>query len=1122
MSSSNSHVACAMVEAGSWRGTGYLVGPRTVVTSGHVVQHLSKKEDGTRVLEQSAEPLTVRFKTREIPATIEFLDSQADVAVLKLESAPEGVAPLEFADPAEVVGMIPCRAGFSRSEHVGADALLVSTNATNRFDLARMTLRAPKIADQLMVKAHALAGAPVLVAGRVAGHIVGAVRSPESLGQHFAGLVEAVPLEPILALLPEAVVGHAPRGDFVGPSPAAMQQSPPPIKPKEYHAFVSYRAVESGRKNDQDWVNALLDRLAARGFRAYPAPHLVFGDSDFEPRYGKPLARSQVALIVFSERCLDPPFDEEVAPILARLEADQSFRAIVLRLDDTPVPENLRAVKEHLTLGDQRATHDEDLPNGDAVLTVLRALVVKPEQAAGGSHDLIQLSPSSAPHGSDPDSDPGVAIAQAADDVMGALKKSGKNPELVRALALRWIDSGMPGSDVPVEAARILVGREHFDFALEVLDRAEAQAVAGGSTRNTSRLTRMRGAALGEAGQHDEAIKVLEGLRGKGPLDEWAAGILGSNYKQKWVKLGKTRRALLRRAYDVYAEAFSRTLSYYAGINAATLARQLGREEEARAIATLIRDRLDQPGVDYIWELASLGEANLLLGEYERALEFYEQAALQAEGNPGMTVSIREQFPLLLPETSEEVQATRKTLDALFELGRSAAFSGYRIDQPGDNTQRFPERRERLVRRRIKDALDLHDVSWGVCSAADGSDITFAECVLARGGEVEILLPYPRAAFRARRVAPKWRDRFDSLMSEATVVELSHQEPGEEDLVPLLLHCMDRVLDRAIRHASVRGEAPVMISVRNPDDGDSLSAFVLAAALDEGLAAEEISVSLDAPKHHPGSLHGPARGLTTESGESRSGLMRVKLGADSPVADSAARPESSGDYNTRHLVVIGIDRYESYMPRLINAKNDARGVAKVLVDSYGFKISAALYDEEATRDNIAAAIQEGLKDGSGSSGKVEEDDLVVIFFAGHGETERIPSGDNIGYLVPVEAPPESGRSAMITMSQVRDWTKLLPCRHLLIIFDSCFSGSALSGDTGSGDYSGWGRWVITAGAADQKVADGSAESEYPNNSVFTGRLLSVLEKGPVHIGLPSPLSVFFLAGYLVNQVSTLR
>jgi uncharacterized caspase-like protein len=73
---------------------------------------------------------------------------------------------------------------------------------------------------------------------------------------------------------------------------------------------------------------------------------------------------------------------------------------------------------------------------------------------------------------------------------------------------------------------------------------------------------------------------------------------------------------------------------------------------------------------------------------------------------------------------------------------------------------------------------------------------------------------------------------------------------------------------------------------------------------------------------------------------------------------------------------------------------------------------------------------------------VGEDDLVVIFFAGHGQTETMggSSGAKRGYIIPVDASVEGVFQTAIPMQQLRDLTNRLAANHVYYAMDSCYSG----------------------------------------------------------------------------------
>ena len=130
-------------------------------------------------------------------------------------------------------------------------------------------------------------------------------------------------------------------------------------------------------------------------------------------------------------------------------------------------------------------------------------------------------------------------------------------------------------------------------------------------------------------------------------------------------------------------------------------------------------------------------------------------------------------------------------------------------------------------------------------------------------------------------------------------------------------------------------------------------------------------------------------------------------------------------------VVIGINEYEK-VQRLTYAKADAESVADLLRHQ-GFQVTT-LYDRQATRTAILDELGDKLVD------RVGEQDRVLIYFAGHGETKQPKGGRAMGFLLPVEAEPEGLIRTAISMSLIRDLSEQLPAKQVLFLVDVCYGG----------------------------------------------------------------------------------
>ncbi|MBZ5536589.1 MAG: polysaccharide deacetylase family protein [Acidobacteriia bacterium] len=228
-------------------------------------------------------------------------------------------------------------------------------------------------------------------------------------------------------------------------------------------------------------------------------------------------------------------------------------------------------------------------------------------------------------------------------------------------------------------------------------------------------------------------------------------------------------------------------------------------------------------------------------------------------------------------------------------------------------------------------------------------------------------------------------------------------------------------------------------------------------------------------------------------------------------------------YRESWAVIIGIDDYQNW-PKLRYAVNDANGIKEILTRKYRFKPEniVTLLNGEATRERILSV----LGDTMANPDKVKRDDRVVVFFAGHGITRKLPNGRNLGYIVPMEADVQSYQGQSISMTNFQDISEAIPAKHIFFVMDSCYSGLALTRGMGAAPASTenflkemgrrLARQMLTAGGADQQVADNG-----PNgHSVFTWTLMQGLE-GRADLNGDGFITASELAAYVGPIVSSL-
>ncbi len=160
-----------------------------------------------------------------------------------------------------------------------------------------------------------------------------------------------------------------------------------------------------------------------------------------------------------------------------------------------------------------------------------------------------------------------------------------------------------------------------------------------------------------------------------------------------------------------------------------------------------------------------------------------------------------------------------------------------------------------------------------------------------------------------------------------------------------------------------------------------------------------------------------------------------------------------------------------------------------------------------------------------NTNKISKEDRVFFFFAGHGATRKLPSGKDIGYIIPVDADIEASQAKSISMTQLQEFCELIPAKHLYFVIDSCYSGLAL---TRAGALSPNtqnyleqvtkrpARQILTAGGADQQVADNGPEG----HSIFTWAFLQGLQ-GIADIDGNGVITASELGAYISPVVSSL-
>jgi uncharacterized caspase-like protein len=212
-------------------------------------------------------------------------------------------------------------------------------------------------------------------------------------------------------------------------------------------------------------------------------------------------------------------------------------------------------------------------------------------------------------------------------------------------------------------------------------------------------------------------------------------------------------------------------------------------------------------------------------------------------------------------------------------------------------------------------------------------------------------------------------------------------------------------------------------------------------------------------------------------------------------------------YKQCRALIIGVSDY-LYWPRLPNAVKDAREVAAILRER-GF-ITRVL--ENPNSEEIKGALDRLVFSESGVG------DGVLIYFAGHGETMKLADGTELGYIIPKDCPlqlkdPIGFTRKAISMEGIQMYSLQLKSKHLLAIFDSCFSGSIFAlGRAAPADIT-----YKTALPVRQYITAGSADEIVPDKSLFKECFLEAL-KGDADANSDGYVTGSELGMYLESKV----
>lgn len=216
-------------------------------------------------------------------------------------------------------------------------------------------------------------------------------------------------------------------------------------------------------------------------------------------------------------------------------------------------------------------------------------------------------------------------------------------------------------------------------------------------------------------------------------------------------------------------------------------------------------------------------------------------------------------------------------------------------------------------------------------------------------------------------------------------------------------------------------------------------------------------------------------------------------------------------YGGSHALVIWAGDYKDpFWKKLNNLRHEAADVAAAL-NRQGFEV-------DVVANPGSLKLKQSIEDFVKRFG-YRPDHRLVIYFAGHGWTRN----NDLGYLVPVDAPAaarqdsdlEFARSAL-SMEQIMSWAKQMEAKHVLFIFDSCFSGAIFKVRSASPVPTYLQRKMNLP--VRQFLTAGDVNEVVPATSLFTPLLIRALD-GAADINRDGYITGSELGEYLPQQMA---
>jgi hypothetical protein len=390
-------------------------------------------------------------------------------------------------------------------------------------------------------------------------------------------------------------------------------------------------------------------------------------------------------------------------------------------------------------------------------------------------------------------------------------------------------------------------------------------------------------------------------------------------------------------------------------------------------------------------------------------------------------------------------------------------------------------------------------------------------------GQQQIAEVFAKAAEKAAKDVAKedriaqLQGRLEKLLEgQAQLEEMKKELEEEKKKTSLLAEELgekERREQELLTQLAKGAKNPPVILIASPEDGSTIEAnsILISGVAEDEQGIEQLEILINGQRLEQAAGRGLQlqkdassrrvefnERLSLQAGENRIRVRAVDVEGLSSEKSLVVRYEELR--KNIWAVVVGINDYP-HARQLKWAVNDARAFYRHLVDVIQVPAEnvTLLLNQDAGLSRLRSALGTHLKKMAGKQ------DMVIIYFAGHGATEKdvlSPDGDGLEkYILPYDVDPEDLYASALPMREISHIFYRIQSQRIIFIADACYSGASggrtisLTGIRANISdafldriTAGKGTVIMTASGANEV----SAEDEKLQHGVFTFYLLQGL------------------------------